>query len=440
MKLLKKKKKYPNLLVISNNSLSENNSNGRTLSGFLRGWKKECIAQIYITGESPSSRVCEKFFRITDKEVLGGIFNKNRIGQVIKNNENKNSLAIPNNSVGNKTIFKMILRDLIWSTNIWWNKNLKTWLDEFSPDVILFFAGESVFTYKITMKLAQFYNIPIIVYNSEGYYFKEKNYLKNSSIISELLYPIFHKNFRRVFKKLMKRAHHAIYINDMLKKDYDKEFYLPSTTVFTASYVKAKTSESNNIIPKVSYLGNLGVGRHIPLCEIAETLCEINENYKLDVYGRIPNKEVKKTFEQCKGINYCGVVSYSEVVDIMHDSDLLVHAESFDEFAQWDLKYAFTTKIADSLACGTSFFVYAPESLACSEYIIKNDITFISTKKTGLKQMLENALFDSEMKKIYIQKGLEISKKNHDSVINCNKFYIILTEVLKNARKNESFK
>ena len=424
--------KYPKLLVLSNNSLSENNSNGRTLAGFLQGWKKDCIAQIYTSGETPESKVCDNFYRIMDKEVLKCLFQKNSIGKKVTNSKNKTPVSNNSSKIVKKTIFTIVLRDILWGTNVWWNKGLKEWLCDFSPDVLLFFAGESIFTYKMAIKISRFCDIPIVVYNSEGYYFKEKNYLKNSGVISEILYPLFHKNFQRVFKKLMKRAYHTVYINDKLKNDYNEELGLPSTTIYTASNVIPKTKSEMNEIPRISYLGNLGIGRHIPLCEIAEALYEINKDYKLDIYGKIPNDDVKKAFDECSSVNYCGVVPYSEVVDIMHKSDLLVHGEAFSDFTRWDLKYAFTTKIADSLSSGTCFFVYAPEDLACSEYLIENKSAVVVTDKSKLKEALEEVLTNDKIRNEYIKKGIEIAELNHNSKKNCEKFQSILFEAVKN--------
>jgi len=423
--------KSPNLLVIANNSLSENNSNGRTLAGFLKGWDKESIAQIYISGEIPSSKVCDNFFQITDGAVLKGLFRKNTIGKQVFNTVEINNNSNTKKLSKGKSILKIVFRDLLWGTNVWWNKKLKNWLGDFSPDILLFFAGESVFTYKMAMKIAKYCDIPIVVYNSEGYYFKEKNYLKNSGVISELIYPIFHSNFKRIFKKLMKKAVHTVYINDKLKNDYDKALNLPSTTIYTASDVQLCCKKEQNSCPVVSYLGNLGVGRHIALVEIAEVLNEINSDYKLNVYGKIPNDDVKKAFDNCSAINYCGVVPYSEVIEIMHKSDLLVHGESYDDFTVWDLKYAFTTKIADTLSCGTCFFVYAPEELACTEYLLKNECACVVTDKNQLRVTLEELLNDIELRERYIKKGLEIAEKNHNSKKNCEKFQKILIDAVK---------
>ena len=208
---------YPNLLVISNNSLSNNNSNGRTLAGFLHGWDKNNIAQIYVTGETPQSEVCDNFFRITDKDVIKGFLHRNNIGGRVKNSPSAD-MTKPSGKKIKKTVFTISARDMIWNTGIWFGKKLKNWLDEFNPQLILFFAGESTFTFNIALKLSKAYNLPIVLYNSEGYYFKDRNYLKDSGA-SALMYPLFHKKYVKTFNRFMKNVSSAVYINGKFEND-----------------------------------------------------------------------------------------------------------------------------------------------------------------------------------------------------------------------------
>lgn len=426
-------KKNNKILIISNNSLSDNNSNGRTLSSFLRNIPKENIAQIYITSEMPQSKVCDNFYQITDNDVIHGMLGRKKIGRVLKEykiQEIKNN-DIPAKRI-KKTIFKMIIRDVFWMTNVWYTKELKQWINEFSPDIILFFAGESCFTYRIVFKIANINNIPILTYNSEAYYFKERNYLK-SGFLSDLIYPLFHHCFKKIYAKLIQKSNAVLYANIKLKNDYDREFQHNSYVLYTSSEVDfIKKNEIKNP-PIISYLGNLGVGRHKALIQIAEALQNIDKSYKLDIYGKLPDDTVEKKLLSCKGINYCGVVSYDKVINIMHNSDLLVHGESFEEFTKWDLKYAFTTKIADILSCGTCFFVYAPEELACTEYLISNKCACVVSNEKDLMESLKRILSDKSLRDKYINKAKKVSELNHNTKRNCDKFELIVSEIIKNC-------
>lgn len=424
------------LLVISNNSLSENSSNGRTLSGFLRNIPKKNIAQIYVTGEMPESEVCDNFYQITDRDVVGMLFGKKSTGRII--NSKKISGEGRRGKTGKKvkkTVFTMMLRDAVWGTNIWQTETLRAWINDFSPNVILFFAGESKFTYNMTIKIADEYNLPIVIYNCEAYYFKDKNYIKRG-ILSPLLYRIFHNSFRRMVARIMRQCSAAIYANSKLKNDYYKDFKCSSYVLYTTSEVSFIKQEAISNPPVISYLGNLGLGRDKALIDIAKALQNINPSCQLDVYGKTPNDEIKKALTDCKGISYRGVIPYDKVIEIMHKSDLLVHGECFGDFAVYDLKYAFTTKIADSLSCGTPFLLYAPDGLACTEYLKQNNCACVVTRKEDLKDSLQRILFDQKLRSSYVDKAREIALKNHNTQKNCDEFERIIAEAAENYESN----
>ena len=60
----------PRVLIVSNECLAENSSNGRTLRNFLLGWPKENLAQFYTKPGVPDFSVCTRYYRVTDADVL----------------------------------------------------------------------------------------------------------------------------------------------------------------------------------------------------------------------------------------------------------------------------------------------------------------------------------------------------------------------------------
>ena len=82
-------------------------------------------------------------------------------------------------------------------------------------------------------------------------------------------------------------------------------------------------------------------------------------------------------------------------VKALQNSDLLIHAESFDNEFKQIVKNSISTKIADSLASGVPIVAYGPEGIASIDYLIKNEQPnasfFIDNKTTKLAlKMLKN--------------------------------------------------
>ena len=124
-------------------------------------------------------------------------------------------------------------------------------------------------------------------------------------------------------------------------------------------------------------------------------------------------------------------MSYDQVVQIIATSDILVHAECFEDFYKKNLRYAFSTKIADSLASGTCFLVYAPEKLACTEYLRRNKAAWVVTEPENLRPVLEKLCSDKEARMAYVERAVQLAQENHTQEKNTAKFQQILFDCVK---------
>ena len=424
---------FPRLLVIGNCCLSDTTSNGRTLKNFLIGWPKDKLAQFCIHFEKPDFSLCDNYYYVSDRDALNAFcLRGTKNGTCLP--EEKSQQISETQTSGDKKIernaMSSYLREIIWSSKKWRGSYFDKWVDNFAPQIILLQAGDCGFMCKLAVEIANRLIIPLVVYNSEAYYFKDFDHM-GSQGITKIFYPLLKRRFNKDFKRLMAKAHTAIYCCDMLTEDYKKSFDTPGTTIYTATEVKScDKPDTQGSQFRTSYLGNLGVGRHEGLVEIANTLQSISPDLKLDVYGKIPSDAVKDAFEACPGINYCGFVTYEQVKEVMQSSDVLVHTENFSDYYRKDLKYAFSTKIADSLACGTCFLLYAPEEIAASQYLINNEAAYVVSEKEALKETLDTLINDPLSRNKYLQKAKELVEKNHFSDKNSAAFQKILKDAV----------
>jgi hypothetical protein len=425
------KNRFPRVLVISHNCFSLNSSNGRTLSNFFINWPKKALAQFYINNEIPDSGLCNNYFRVTDTEALKAFYKGSSVGSVITNKTVANDLKNQDILLKNvyrrhrrRTSFNYIVRNLIWDSKRWRSKEFEKWIDDFSPEVVLLQLGDYAFMLRIALEIAKNKNIPLLIYNSEDYYFKDRHSLSP-------LYHYYRYDYKQQVRKLISYASHSIYISDMLKETYEKEFQHRATVIMTSTNMKPAVDKGINSPFVVSYLGNLGVGRHKSLIEIADALHEVAPDVYLDIYGKLPNDEVEKALTACTSIRIKGFVSYEEVVGIMKYSDLLVHTENFSDFYQWDLKHAFSTKIADSLGSGTCFFVYAPENIACTKYLQVNKAACLVTNKRDLKESLKSLITDIELRQSYIDTALQVANSRHNASVNAGIFKSLICQITK---------
>lgn len=429
--------RYPRVLIISHNCFSLSGSNGRTLGTFFEGYPKEKLAQLFIVDEYPDWDLCSRYYRITDKDIIKSIVTCTNPGSDMryfvaeKNNENV-SYGEPADGFlqkMKKSTFSLLFREWIWACPIWKKNKLHEWVKEFKPEIILFQAGNLGYLCELSKKIAENIHIPLIVYNSEGYYLKKYDYVKGT-LSNSSVFNAYMKIFRKKFSCMMSKAEKAIYISEDLKNAYDNEFTCESHYIMTATTNQNShiDHQRTNYAIKISYLGNLGLGRHKSLIEIADALQKRNDELFIDVYGKAPDNDILKELEVAKGIRYKGFVPYDQVVSIINDSDINVHVEGFDPFYIEDSKYAFSTKIADLLAAGKAILLYAPANLTSTKYIRDNHCGCVVTSLDELESKLYGLIDDPKLRSSYAEKAKEIADKNHNIEKNRKIFQRLLME------------
>lgn len=404
---------YPKILVISHNCFSKHGSNGRTLANFFVEWPNESLAQFYINNEVPDSEVCNNYYRVTDIEVLKSFLKKVKVGKIIEKDklvnlaeENKKLTTLYKRS-RKKTTLNYLIRNFLWDRDTWRNKDFEEWIDKFDPDLILLQLGDYSFMLRIALKIAKHKEIPLILYNSEDYYFKDKKSFSP-------FYHLYRSDYKRLVERVINYASHSIYNSSMLQKTYNKKFDHESTVIMTSTEIEPSFHKVDNSSMIISYLGNLGVGRYEPLIEIANAIHDFDRNLYVDIYGKIPNEKAEKSLMECNGIRIKGFIPYEDVIKVVRQSDVLIHAENFSEFYKWDLKHAFSTKIADSLASGTCFFMYAPEDMAATKYLNDNNIAYVANNKSDMENIIKDLISDKSKREFYVSNAQAVVRLNHD--------------------------
>lgn len=425
---------YPRILVVSNNSFSLTNSNGRTLGSFFVGWPKSHLAQFCISTDGPNFELCDNYYCLSDNIVLKSFLKlKVAKGKKLKQEdfyEQKKSPVKRNI----KTPLKAIIRNFVWKMARWESLHLREWITSFRPDILLFQSGDSIFMLNIAMAISQRYNIPIVIFNTEGYYFFKKNYMKKG-ILDKSLFSLYQNLYKKQFRKIVNMASLSIYGNELLKNDYDKEFNTNSMVLYTGSTLPFEEKPFAQSSPRFSYIGNLGHNRYKALMEIGDVLQSINKNFYLDVYGNTTSK-IENILRNYPGLRFHGFINYEEVKRVISESDVLFHAETQEDSYRESLRYGFSTKIADSLSSGKSFFLYSSPDIACAVYIKKTGAAWFADNKNSLKEKLICLLKEKEMREEILIRAKQIVAKNHSIPNNCMTFKKILDEIAFNSNNN----
>lgn len=425
---------YPKVLVVANNSFSLTNSNGRTLGGYFIGWPKEKLSQFCLSTDGPNYDICDNYYCLTDKSMLDACIHFSKPKREILNphmqiNKSANTRTIK------RTAFHILIRNLMWMSRKWDNEEFNQWVQDFNPDIVLFQSSDSVFMLDIALSISKKRHIPLMVFNTEGYYFFKHNYF-SKGVCDFIAFPLYQAWYKRKYRRLMHRVKFSIYGNDLLKRDYDEEFGGESIVLYTSSTLNVDKTPFNQEHPCFSYIGNLSFDRPTALIEVGNVLQSINKQYHLDVYGKATS-EVKRKFECSEGIKYHGFISYQDVIETINQSDVLFHVESAKERKE-SLRYGFSTKIADSLASGKSFVLYSFPDIACAYYIKETEAGWFASNKNELMEVLKMIIYNSCEREKRLRKAHNASIANHSVEKNRLVFHNCISRLI--AQENSKIK
>ena len=406
------------ILVVSNACFSATDSNGRTLAKLFYGVEPKQLAQFFVYG-TPDFQVCQEYYNVSDRDALQSFLYRRETGDIY--NSTEENAESDSHLRNNKTPLKMLLRELAWKHGKWKGERLKSWVKKNRPDCIFLFLADNAFLLDFSRTLAKECGIPIIAYSTEDYYFKTHNYITKCP---SLFYHLFHCKLKKAYRRCEPYIQKGIFNTPKLTEKYVQEFSYPCECVFAKSDIdfQPNTSLPASKDVKVSYLGNLGLNRHKALIEIADYLPQIIPGAKLSIYGA-PSEEIKAELEANPNVQLMGFVGYDEVVQVIHQSTLLVHAEYDDAFYTKDLQCAFSTKIADSICSGTPFLIYANGSLAETDFLKQSTCAFVAEDREQLPRVLEMALTDEKKRKAIVEQA---EKVRREYFVDCDYFANII--------------
>lgn len=422
------------VLIISNNCFARNNSNGRILGCLFKNFNKNDIFQLYIVPGTNDFSLCSNFYLISDRMMLYSFMKGKTVGKIVsyKDVKTKDPKLSDYRTKYGRSSLTMLCRELLWYSNLWWNNSLKDWLKNTKADVIVFQCGDSPFMYRLVEKIKKYLNIPVVLFNTEYYYFLKESWLPAKD--NKLFFYIFNSILKHEIKKSIDSAALSIYNSDWLKEHYDAIFKGESKVLYQSSDYSNIPIPHESETPNISYVGNLGFGRWEPLIEIANALKTINKKWKIDVYGVVQSEEVRKIFNETDCLDFHGSVPYSEAQNVLSMSDLLILTENQKPHFTKATEYGFSGKITDYLYSGIPILAYGPDSNVGISYLKKTKSAMVVTEKSDLATSLKNAVQDIDWRKKTVSTALSVACTNHDALKNAKIFKNYLLEVLINAK------
>jgi glycosyltransferase involved in cell wall biosynthesis len=445
---------YPKVLIISHNSFSDTQNNGKTLSSFFAQWPPDKLAQLYFWPEDPDMTVCKNFYRITDYEVLDAVIRlKKAKGKTYKESNvvHQHELgSIVKNLYGNKgnhdggkglhylihCMFKkrmpiaLLSRDLFWNTNVWKTNEIKAWIDSFSPDIVFYQGSNGIFAYKIAIWIAESWEIPILVQITD-------DYVTPRMLMSPFGW-IHHLSLKKIFSHTIKKAFCVFVIGSKMKNEYQRRFdgkYEVLMNCVDKDNSKLVKFITNRDKIRFIYAGSLHTNRWKTLMIIGKCLQELyNEGIESEFLIFCP---IEPRLKEIKAITlppvmqYCGSLKKEELNEQFYNADVLVHIEAFDRNSKHITRLSISTKIPEYLSTGVCVLAVGPQDVASIQYLSDSQtgITITTNNAKIIKKSLKQIILNKELRESLKENAIELTKIRHDASVNRKK----IEEIIFNA-------
>ncbi len=161
-------------------------------------------------------------------------------------------------------------------------------------------------------------------------------------------------------------------------------------------YSEIKTRMNNNKVMKIVYAGGLMLERYIGLNQIAqcvELLNQENKKFELHVYAPFSHIEGYRSVMK-ENIVFHKSIGHEGVEEILTESDILVHVESFNPNVVKFTRYSLSTKIPEYLAVRKPLVYFGPKNVGVAEFLIDNKIGLCVDTVSNLNEQLSMLYHD----------------------------------------------
>jgi hypothetical protein len=410
------------ILIISHEVWSENNNGGNVLSNIFSDFDAE-FAQIYCSPGKPNNKLCKKYFQITDKMIVSGLFRNQKIGERI------NYKDFPSQSTTNITddvndekwyfsIFKKYrlsiftsIREILWKFSSWKSNELEDFILDFKPDVIFAPCYSHIFMLRMNRYVKKIADVNMISYISDDSYSLRQISISPFYWINRLL--------SRAYIKKTFKDYSLVYTMTEEQSDELENSLKANMRILRKgadfSGLSNKTVVNNPI--RIVYAGGIYINRWKILATIGEVLQKINKDnvrIRLDIYTQ--NSVTQKQTEVLndgRTIFLHSAVNQKELLAVYNSSDIALHVESFDLKYRLITRLSFSTKIVDCLASRCAVMAISWKEHAGLMYLRKNDAAICIDDLSNLYNTLIEIVDNPEYVIKYADKAWACGKNNH---------------------------
>ncbi len=422
---------FPRILIISVNPVSTTSSNGKTYASIFKGYPKERLAQLYFRRETLSSDVCDRYFIISDEDILRRLAGRRGpLGREAHRGEQAEpAVATAVRDRLKNSSAARFFRSLVWRSIDIRSRELVGWLEAFAPDILFFHGGDANYLYDKASKIARETGADIIYYITDDYVLPAFS-----------LNPFAQWNrlwTRSAFKRMCRASCLVATIGGRMAREYKERYGIESYPMMNMVPVDTREIAAADAGTKelvFAFAGGLHTRRWKTLGLIAASLERLEKEGlkgRLDVYSRDePGAKILGTINRGDRSRFRGALDEAGVRAVLREADVLVHVESFAGKSRRVTRLSLSTKIPEYMAMGKCILAFGPKDVASIEYIGETGSGYIidSTRERDIDRVLRDLMLHPRHREAFARQALKTARANHDEKIKRAEFHDLLLE------------
>ena len=396
-----------------------------TWATLLEQYDANDIANISLREEIPDSKACGHYFVISENRIIKSLLNRKiktgySVSAAMNKEEHLKDLAEHNERYKKmnekRSYLKLIAREIIWKIGHWKTKELNTFIDNFKPDIILYFMDGYIHFNRLCR-----YAKKRTGAKSIGFFVDDNFTYKQSKGVGFKFYRFFQ---RRSLKKVVKNTDAFWAITETTKEEVDSNFNINCTVVTKPlRQIPKFEKKSFNYPIQILYTGNLQIGRDRSLVKVIDALKEINKNkvfFEVNVYTKTVLSEFIKDQIECEFCHIHASISQSEVFALQSSADILLFLEDVDGQYATTARLSFSTKITDYLSSGKCIFAVGCLDTAPMKYFLNNDSAIVATEAEEMIKKFNEIIENNEIIGEYAKRSCDCGIRNHNKNVILN--------------------
>lgn len=425
----------PKILIVGRTAWDSSHS---TLSSVFQDYPPDRIAYLCIESKRPDFKKCSHHFQISELLLLKKIF-KWRTDTVIKREPDSlikvEDIEHTEGKIGgwirsHRSVLFLYLRELLWLFGGWKTKKLMEYINEFSPDMLFFLSDPLPLMNRVQRYFLRKLNIPAAIFMMDDIW----SYKNGRTLYRYLL--------RKQVKPLISNCQYHFAISELMKSEYDSIFNINS--VILTKGIKYNEHKLNDFCLhdpiKLVYLGQLIYGRDYSLIKVAKALESINAGTRkaeLHIYTQTKlSAKVKSEMDSFKSTFFHDPVPYSQVEQILSNSDIVLFLESLEDQYRNIAWLSFSTKITDYLGAGKCIVAVGDKAIAPISYLKENNAAVICDSYDVIQDKIATLILNKEMIFEYARCSYELGVEKHNMDLMSARFNQMLSTLIYNNNSN----